>query len=151
MFHTVPTAEIPFLFNLYNNGGRSWRWVELGLQIPYFLAFLRKVVGHDAEIRQQVMLSHLDDVLELASLHDNTLQVTEIWLLSPGYMNGTDTYRLGKIKEIWQGKACRGRHMYVMEDGARLNFEIGDLSQSNDGMELVLDLKAQSTSPGTIA
>lgn len=151
MFHTVPSAEIPFLSNLYVNGGRSWRWMELGLQIPYFLAFLRKSVGHDAEIGQQVMLSHLDDVLELAALHDNTLQVTEIWLLSPSYMNGTDSYRLGRIKEIWQGKAHRGRHIYVMEDGARLHFEIGDLSQSNDEMELVLDLEAQPTGPGATA
>lgn len=142
MFHTTPSAEIPFLSNLYNDGGRSWRWVELGLQIPYFLAFLQKIVGHDAEIQQQVMLSHLDDVLELASLHDSNLHVTEIWLLSPGYMNGTDTYRLGRINEIWQGKTCRGRHMYVMEDGVRLNFQIGDPSKSSEGMELVLDLKA---------
>lgn len=151
MFHTVPCAEITFLFNLLNNGARSWRWVELGLQIPYFLVLLRKAVGHDAEIRQQMMLSHLDDVLELASLHDNTLQVSEIWLLSPGYINGTDSYHLGKIMEIWRGKACRRRHMYVMEDGARVNIEIGELSQSNDGMDLVLDMKAQSNSPGTNA
>lgn len=124
MFHTVPEAEFPIPRGLAPNGERSWRWVEFALQIPYFLLSMRFTEG-EYETDRHMILSQLEDILQLAENQGSNFKILELQLLSPGYMNGAEGYRLGKIKEIWSQKDDLHSSVFVMQDGTRLCYDLG--------------------------
>lgn len=138
MFHTQPEAEHKFLSAIDPNGEKSWRWIEFGLHIPLFL------VSGDVEIEECTLgcdrlFGQLGDVLNLMNTSRGTLANIQIGLLSPGYMNGSNSYQLGNIKEIWQHP--EGHHqLFVLDDGAKLRYSLCADSSKDQEMELVLSL-----------
>lgn len=139
MFHTHPEAELTLPPGLASFGQRSWHWVELPLQIPYFFLSITEET-EEGLFRRRFIFSQLRDVLILiAESRDDAFKDLEIGLLSPGYMNGSSNYQLGQIKEIWKS---RGGHkqVFVMSDSAKFCFppEKDDINEQE--MELIVSL-----------
>ncbi|MFM2407782.1 MAG: hypothetical protein RL358_524 [Pseudomonadota bacterium] len=138
MFHTHSSSELELPPGLAPHGTRSWYWVELPLQLPYFCVS----IGIDGKegLRRQFIVDHIKDVLTLLSTQaeKNTIN-HEVGLISPGYMNGTDFYKMGRIKEAWESSDGH-KYKYVMEDGTNLY----DLTMGGGGVdqnfELILSL-----------
>jgi hypothetical protein len=121
------------------NGERSWRWVELALQVPYFLLSVR-VSTKDGEMVRDMVFGQLNDVLNIAAQQSKSLQIHNLGLLSPGYMNGGGCYQLGQVKEIWGAKGKRAPNVFVMADGVKLHFALGGQKSEEHEMELLLAL-----------
>lgn len=138
MFHTQPEAELRLPLGLAPLGERSWHWVELSIQIPYFLLSVNVEI-EECTIRRHYIFSHLRDALGFIAASRDIAKDLEIGLLSPGYMNGSSSYQLGQVKEIWE---CRGGHeqMFVMSDGARFHYPSDTDGLKNQEMELVVSL-----------
>lgn len=134
MFHTHSSAELKLPPGLGPRGTRSWYWVELPLQLPYFCVS----IGSDGKegLRRQFIVAHIKDVLTLLStLTEKNASNHEVGLMSPGYMNGTDFYKMGRIKEAWASSDGH-KYKYVMEDGENLY----DLTMGGGGVEQDFEL-----------
>ncbi len=138
MFHTQPEAEHKFLSAINPYGKKSWQWIEFAIHAPFYL------VSGDAETEggtfgRDWLFGQLRDVLKLMSTSKETLTNIEIGLLSPGYMNGSNSYQLGKIKEIWQHPDGTSK-LFVLVDGTKLRYSANEESTNDQDMELVLSL-----------
>lgn len=139
MIYSSPAAEVRIPTGLARNGERSWRWMELGLQIPYFLVSLQTIT-EDIDVVRHLLFGHLRDVLDLASQQSASFKVLNLGLLSPGYMNGTERYQLGQVREIWSAKGRGQPNLFVMEDGTKLRFDVTGEPSDDLELELVLAL-----------
>lgn len=136
MIHTLPSAELTNLTARFATGERSWGWVELGLSIPYFLAS-QLAVTSEGEVVRDFLITHLDQLLLLATQDTPECQLLGVGLLSPGYMNGTEQYQLGAVKTIWRSRSNKLKQRYDMQDGTELVFDITN-DQDSDDMDVVL-------------
>lgn len=137
MFYTSPEAflPIPKLFGF--DASKAWRWVEFGLNMPYFLLTLRISDG-DSEIEQHLMFCQIEDLMAYAKQLGGNAVIREIGLLSPGYMNGTENYQLGKLKEVWKAKQQSINFVFVMTDGQKLQFPPDEKISNLDAYELLM-------------
>lgn len=138
MFHTQPEAEYKILSAMNPDGERSWRWIELVIHIPLFLVS-GFVETKDGEFARDWIFGQFGDVLNLMVTSGGTLSNIEIGLLSPGYMNGSNSYQLGKIKEIWQHPNGPSK-LFVLADGTKLRYSSNENSKNEQELELVLSL-----------
>ncbi len=120
-------------------GERTWRWVELGLQIPYFLLHV-EVTSDEMQIARHFVFSELDEVLQSIEVQSNQVEVKELALMSPGYMNGSSGYRLDTIKEIWRDKETGRTFSFILSDGRKLAFDLSGDDEQDREMELLLAL-----------
>lgn len=138
MFRTFPEAEqyLPPVFTTF--GEKSWRWIELPLRIPYFLLSV-SVITEDGTVGRDLFFSHSRDLLNAIAEMKDLIRDTKISLLSPGYMNGSDSWQMGKIKELWK---CRDSHeqMFVMNDGTKLYYPTDEPEKNNNDMELIISM-----------
>lgn len=135
MFCTVPDAEQVTPRELVPNGERIWRYCEFQFQVPLFLVTVRD--GH-YELTRHFLFSDLTDVVQLAARQDDKYAIHDIRLLSPGYMNQSDGYELGSLKEIWRDKDVPVNYAFVLSDGSRYKFELVDQHGEEQTLELVL-------------
>lgn len=138
MFDTHPEAEITLARAFSPPGQRSWQWVELSLQIPFFLLSV-KLETEEGSIRREFLFSQIKDALGLISASRNIMDGLEIGLLSPGYMNGSNTYQLGRIKEVWKRRNGH-EQLFVMADESRFHFPPNVDDMQDRELELVLSL-----------
>lgn len=138
MFRTYPNAEqfLPPIFTTL--GEKSWKWIEFSLQTPSFLLSF-KIDTEAGTMEQHFLFAQMDELL--CAVSDTSVVVTDkkISLLSPGYMNGSGSYQLGSIKEIWEHQKNHG-HTFVMIDGSRMQFSFGGDKNVDCEMKLILSL-----------
>jgi len=137
MFYTSSEAFVPIPKLFGSDASKAWRWVEFGLYMPYFLLTLRISDG-DSEIEQHLMFCQIEDLMEYAKQVSSNAVIREIDLLSPGYMNGTDNYQLGKLKEVWKAKQQSLNFVFVMTDGQKLQFPPDEEISNLDAYELLM-------------
>ena len=135
MFHTYPEAEQFLPSGLATFGERSWKWVELSLQVPYFLLAIN-ITSESCTFRRHFVFSEINGLLNLIACMKDEVEDIDISLLSPSYMNNSDSYQLGKIKEIWQNRDGL-EQAFVMSDGTKLYYPSSVIDSSNQKMELI--------------
>lgn len=138
MFYTHPTAERVLPSGMAPVGERSWSWVELCLQIPYFLVSFTVEIDGGA-LGRHFLFSQLKDVVGLITTSGDKIKDLKISLLSPGYMNSGNSYQLGQVKEIWKRRGGR-EELFVMSDGKKLHFLPDEGSVKEQEMVLVVSL-----------
>lgn len=106
--------------------------------MPLFLVS-GEVETEDGTFGQDWLFGQLEDVLNLMNTSKGKLTNIEIGLLSPGHMNGSNTYQLGKIKEIWQHPDGPSK-LFVLVDGTKLRYSYTEDSINDQEMELALSL-----------
>jgi len=138
MFHTQPEAELKFPRVMNSFGERSWQWIEIAIHIPLFLVSGdMKLV--DGTVGRDWIFGNIRDVLNLIDTSSGTSINLQIGLLSPGHMNGSNSYQLGKVKEIWR-HPNEPSQLFVLVDGTKLRYSYNEDSENDHDMELVLSL-----------
>lgn len=138
MIETHPEAEIEFTRAYSPLGPKSWNWVELALPIPYLLISV-SVESEAASIRRNFLFGSIIEAMSLMDATRDASQQMEIGLLSPGYMNGSDFYQLGRLKEIWRSRVGNTQ-MFVMTDGKKFNFPPKEFAPIDQEMELIVSI-----------
>lgn len=141
MFYTHPEAEHKFLSAINPNGERNWRWIEFAIKIPMFLVSgdVNTEDGKDGTFGRDWLFGKFEDVLQLMNASKGMLTNIEIGLLSPGYMNGSSSYQLGMIKEVWQQRDGPSQ-LFVLVDGTKLHNSFSADTNAHQELELVLSL-----------
>lgn len=137
MFYTWPEAKQPSPPVYPPMGEQTWRWVELAIAIPVFLLHLR-VKEEDAAMDRHLLFGQLRDALEVINKKSHDLEIVGMSLLSPGYMNGSEDFQLGKIREIWRDKKTSTMHKYVLDNGQSLSFDFLQRTDIELEIELIL-------------
>jgi len=105
MFHTYPEAELSIPIGLAPNGERSWYWMELGIMTAYFFVTVQIETDEGDSFTRYLWFSQIDPVMQIAHQLGKRLHLFRLDLFSPGYMNGSDGYRLDQVKQVWRSKS----------------------------------------------
>lgn len=138
MFYTWPEAQQPGSIANSALGDKTWRWVELAIVIPIFLVHMR-LKGEDSTLDRHLVFGQLRDALEVINQKSDDQEIIGMSLLSPGYMNGSDDFQLGKISQIWCDKTST-IHKFVLANGQSLTFDLFQRGEIDFEMELMLSL-----------
>lgn len=135
MFHTHPDAEQPIPPGFMAPGEKCWRWVELSLQIPYLIPSFN-IETEGGVIALQYMCTNVRDVISLIDTSGDRLSNLKVGLLSPGHMNGSNSFQFGQIKRIWQSKD--GGELFLLDNGSKLYFSRSRIEVDKFDGELIL-------------
>jgi hypothetical protein len=136
MFYTWPEAQQSSALTNPGLGDKTWRWVELAIAIPLFLIHVR-LKEEDSTLDRHLLFGQLRDALEVINQKNDSQEIIGMSLLSPGYMNGSDDFQLGKVSEIWRDKTST-MHKYVLDSGQSMTFDLFQRTVSEPEMELML-------------
>lgn len=140
MFETIPGAEIPFSAQLFN-GTRTWWWVELGLNIPVFVATIEQSLNM-AEgtilVNRHFFLTDVSHVTELAREDETLARLIDVSILIPDHISRDNGYQFGHINEIWGNESRNDGYMLMMADGNRISFPENTQQKK---MKLILKLR----------
>lgn len=137
-FNTHPAAEHKFLSAISPSGEQSWRWIELAIQTPLFILSTNFKI-EEGFIGRHFMFGCLKDLLGTISELEGVFTILGVGVLSPGYMNGSECYKFGNIKEIWQHPK-KLIEVYVLDDGSRLQYPPCEDYINEQEMELAMRL-----------
>lgn len=139
MFHTQAQAELQFRKAYASPGQHTWSYVELAVQIPYLLVSVEQGSGDDV-VGRDFLFGGLKDVVDLVEQQSESFKITTVKLLSPAYMNGSEGYQLGEVKEIWASTNGWKRREFVMSDNSKLKFCLPEGTDERSEMELLIAL-----------
>ena len=141
MFHTYPEAEQPIPIPLAPSGERAWHWVELGLNIPYYL--LELVVGSEPDFMiRHISTANLEVVTETFHHAPSHTRRRSVSLLSPDYVNGSKGYQLDRVAEIWSPNPdAPSRLLFVLDDSRSLRFCLNGDEGTDEEIHLLADFK----------
>jgi hypothetical protein len=123
MFLTYKVAEIPAGIHLGDENTQHWQYVEQTLRCPWFYVKLARQNG--AEIMTSMLLIPSTPAFEqLLREQGNAIWLDDVQLVTPGYMNGSDCWKMGRLLEISEvvddrGDSCmyvyrlEGEHFYT--------------------------------------
>jgi len=126
-FTTYPQSENTFLSSLGTQDERSWSWLEFSVHSPLYLASA-DFTEDGVPLRRTFLFGHLRDLFGFLGNPGSEYTNFEVSLMSPSYMNGTSSYQLSVLKEIWD-KSGSDSLLFVFKDGK-------SQSHSIDGQKL---------------
>lgn len=129
MFTTLEGCEFNIPGLLLSKGQRAWKLVFRELAFPWFYVSYT-VQAEEVALEESVCIDLLDSLLQFE--RDQTachVAITEIQLVSPSWLNGSDRWKMEPLKEVLRGRepAPSGQlvSVYVMHSGARYTSSIG--------------------------
>ena len=136
MFHTFPEAKSYIPSRLVPPGVQAFSWVELSLQVPYFLVELSYDSG-DWRLFRRLLCSDIEQLVAILNSMSPNMKFESLCALCPAYMTGLNTYTSEEIVEIWSSPTSFHNQMYKTKDGRKLQFgAFGDDSPEGE-MDLV--------------
>lgn len=97
MFLTFEHAESPV--GALVRGGHMWRYVEYLTEHPWFYVTLLEPDG-DSVRRAVYLIPLLEDLLELAQAGDQGWSILQVFMVSPGGLNGSGNWKMDELIEI---------------------------------------------------
>ena len=119
MFETHDSARRIAIFPL--EGEYHWGYVNISLQ--HYWLYVTYVIDHgeDGEFTETIIFSQVSQLLEFANIIN--IKIIFIDLGSPGYMNGTERWKMEPLRAIWlcsSDKYLDQRvHIFQLESGVR--------------------------------
>ncbi|MNF98321.1 hypothetical protein D3C84_811770 [compost metagenome] len=99
MFVTYKQAEIPIGFYLGDENTQHWQYVEQTLHCPWFYVGLARRSGE--EIMNSMLLIPSTQAFEqLLEQQGKDIWLKDVQLVTPGYMNGSDFWKMELLLEI---------------------------------------------------
>lgn len=131
MFATVDSAEIPLASLFCSNGDHLWSYAHIDLHTPWFYVEYQVSKG-EISAKSMLLLSTVNQLIDCASRTD--LQLTEVHLISPGYLNNTGSWQMNSLKEVMRASQIVSSieapvTIYRLRDGRELVY--GKINKRN--------------------
>jgi hypothetical protein len=108
MFITRENYKSPFSALLTGKGEAGWTATELALQRIWFLVDIEDLGygGQEAvATRRTLLLFDFKSVEELmGSSTRKGHRLKSVHIATPGYLNGSDNWRMDQLRAVWQGR-----------------------------------------------
>lgn len=121
MFQTHRSASFPIQ---YDPNVSLWNWVELGVDAPFFMLEIA-FETEDDDFVTHIMTSNIN----VLRAHTGTSEggvLKRVFLLSPGYVNGSDSFQLDALESVFLSSKNPMNMLFNLTDGRTLHFSLGD-------------------------
>ena len=142
MFITNEASNIFNPFSPKENKEYIWSNVSLRLHIPWFY-IVYSVEGEYGTHSSMVLVASVVHLIDLNN--DDQINIQQAYLVSPGYVNSTDQWRIEPIKEIFSGIEPEYEQMsyiYVLENGGR--YVCSDLNSKEEELRCIKTVYSNS-------
>ncbi|TYC60264.1 hypothetical protein ETQ85_07145 [Zoogloea oleivorans] len=121
MFQTHHSAIFPIQ---YDPNVRLWKWIEFGVDAPFFML---EIVSQteDGDFVTHRMTSSLNVLRDHVSTSDAGV-LKRVFLLSPGYVNGSDAFELDVLDSVCSSPSNPMKMLFKLTDGRTLHFSLGE-------------------------
>lgn len=121
MFQTHHSAKFPIQ---HDPNFSLWNWVELAVDAPFFMLEIASKTDEGDFVTHR-MTSNIN-VLRGHAASSDTDVLKRVLLLSPGYLNGTDTFQLDDLDSIFSSQSDPMNMLFKLTDGRALHFSLGE-------------------------
>lgn len=118
MFITHKNAEVTTPFVMKEDGEHWWHYAMVTIHKPWLYVEYEPIVENP--LRSMYLLERIDQLLSLQKRTD--IRITEVHVVTPKYLNNTDSWRMSRVKQVLRG--IQKRHgdefpveIYVFNDG----------------------------------
>jgi hypothetical protein len=120
MFQTHRSAIFPVQ---YDPNVSLWNWVELGVNAPFFMLEIASQTEGDFVTHR--MTSNINVLRDHVGTSDAGV-LKRVFLLSPGYVNGSDTFQLDALDSVCLSPSNPMKMLFKLTDGRTLHFSFGE-------------------------
>lgn len=121
MFQTHRSA----IFPIQNDSNIIlWNWVELAVDAPFFMLEIESK-AEEGDFVTRRMTSNINVLRGYAAPSDLDI-LKRVFLLSPGYVNGSDTFQLDAVDSICLLPKNSINMLFRLTDGRTLHFSLGE-------------------------
>lgn len=118
MFKTYRRAAVPIAAVLEQDL-QLWRYVEHVLHVPWFYVALSRT-QESTTVREMIMVADLGTLVELLQRKDSSRNLESILLVSPAHMNGTASWLMEPLADVWYiaaNESSQGHYRYRVAGG----------------------------------
>lgn len=121
MFQTHRSAIFPVQ---YDPNVSLWKWIEFGVDAPFFML---EIVSQteDGDFVTHRMTSSLNVLRDHVSTSDAGV-LKRVFLLSPGYVNGSDAFQIDVLDSVCSSPSNPMKMLFKLIDGRTLYFSLGE-------------------------
>lgn len=119
MFETHRTAAYPIQ---YDPNITLWSWVGLGIVAPFFMMEIVSLAKDGEFIFHRLTSSA--NVLRNQALSSTDGHLKRVFLLSPGYINGSDAFQLDALDSVFSSPNNLMNMLFRLADGRTLYFSL---------------------------
>lgn len=119
MFQTASYSRHPVMSVLAGDEMHVWSQVSLILNRAWFYSTY-EVHTPDSSMIDTILLSSINQVIELLQKNGSEITVRQLMLVSPNYLNHTKSWQMEPLSEIWEcqiGTEQCISYTYVLADG----------------------------------
>ena len=102
MFQTADCSRNSAFSSIAGDGQHIWTAVSLPLNRPWFFVTCNKMTDQGL-VTHSIMISSIAQIQELAGLHSDSFKLGDVHLMSPGWVNRTDTWKMDRLQAVWEG------------------------------------------------
>ncbi len=121
MFETRRSAILPMSFDPKIN---LWDWVDLGVDAPFFMLEIVLSAELGAFITHR-LTSNINVLRDHVSASDAGV-LRRVFLLSPGYVNGSDAFQLDILDSVFTSASNQMKMLLKLTDGRTFHFSCGE-------------------------
>ena len=103
---------------------RLWKWVEFGVDTPFFMLEIVSQAA-DGDFVTHRMTSSLSVLRDHVRTSDAGV-LKRVFLLSPGYVNGSDAFQLDALDSVCSSPSNPTQMLFKLTDGRTLHFSLGE-------------------------
>jgi hypothetical protein len=120
MFQTHRSAIFPVQ---YDPNVSLWNWVELGVDAPFFMLEITSET-EDGDFVTHRMTSNVKVLRDHVGTTSAGI-LKRVFLLSPGYVNGSDSFQLDSLDSVFSSPDNQIDMLFNLTDGRTLHFHLG--------------------------
>ena len=120
MFQTHRSAIFPVQ---YDPNFSLWNWVELGVDAPFFMLEITSPT-EDGDFVTHRMTANVNVLRDHVGTTDAGV-LKRVFLLSPGYVNGSDSFQLDSLDSVCSLPENQMNMLFKLTDGRTLHFNLG--------------------------
>jgi hypothetical protein len=119
VFETIDAAEMKFPAGVLAEGQRAWQHVNLRLHVPWFYLLYQTEYSDGTKNSDLIFLAKEEQIVEMLSIEH--YKIIDVYLVSPNHLNGSDFWKMEKLKEIWtatikNNETDENGVIYVLQD-----------------------------------
>ena len=134
MFETQRQAEIPLPPELNSEDIQCWSHIQSRLHMYWFHVVYETTHASGENFSHILFLTGIEQLIQLEN--EPNIELIEVYLVSPGYMNGESRWKMDILKEIIIGNepespANRLTYIFVLNDNIRIVYSDSDTSEDS--------------------
>lgn len=134
MFETQRHAEVLLPVELCDSDIQCWSYIQSRLHMYWFHVVYEVTYAEGEVVSYILFLTDIEQLLQLGN--DPSLELIEVDLVSPSYMNGENRWKMDVLKEIITGNepgsyASQLTYIFVLNDNVRIIYADSDTTEDN--------------------